>query len=123
MYDCSGITNLSVTGRGSQTAPAALQQMRYCVLQCIGQLASIGTGRTVWKGMADEVAEAVAPYLDNAQASAVKEAAAQASAACTSANTYSSWCPGLTPVHSLCGCVLLLYHDAAILFGAVVGVQ
>ena len=80
-YECSGVRNLILTGRGSRTAPAALQQMRYCVLQCIGQLASIGTGRTVWKGMTDKVAEAIAPYLDNAQASAVKEAAAQASAA------------------------------------------
>lgn len=54
--------------------------MRYYVLQCIGQLASTGTGRTVWKGMTDKVAEAAALYLDNAQTCAVKEAAAQASA-------------------------------------------
>ncbi|KAL3144083.1 hypothetical protein ABBQ32_003877 [Trebouxia sp. C0010 RCD-2024] len=68
-------------GHGSQTAPTALQQMRYCVLQCIGQLTSIGTSRTVWKGMTDKVAEATALYLDSAQTCAVKEAAAQASAA------------------------------------------
>lgn len=102
-------------GPGSQTAPAALQQMRHSVLQCIDQLASIGTGRSIWKGMTDKVAEAVALYLDNTQTCAVKEAAAQARAACTSSNTQPLCCPGFTPIHKLqyTVCLLSLCHFAA----------
>ena len=65
------------TGEGSSAAPAALQQMRYSVLHCIGQLAGTGTRHSVWRGMTDKLAEAIAVYLDTAQTSAVKEAAAQ----------------------------------------------
>ena len=61
--------------------------MRYSVLQCIGQLACTGTRYSVWKGITDKVAEAVAMYLDNAQTSAVREAAAQVSATWVSAVT------------------------------------
>ena len=60
-------------------APAALQQMRYSVLRCIRQLADIGQGSSVWKGMSDKVAEAAALYLDISQATAVKDSAAEVS--------------------------------------------
>ena len=56
--------------------------MRYSVLHCIGQLAGTGTGNSVWRGMTDKLAEAIAVYLDSAQTSAVREAAAQVGSAC-----------------------------------------
>ena len=75
---------LDEAGRGTLMAPAALQQMRYSVLRCIGQLADIGQGSSVWKGMSDKVAEAAALYLDISQATAVKDSAAEVSqCACT----------------------------------------
>ena len=65
------------TGRGTITAPAALQQMRFSVLQCLGQLADLRAGPNIWKGMIDQVAEAVAGMVDSVQTSPVREAAAQ----------------------------------------------
>ena len=56
--------------------------MRYSVLHCIAQLAGTGTRHSVWKGMTDKLAEATAVYLDSAQTSAVREAAAQVDSAC-----------------------------------------
>lgn len=56
--------------------------MRFRVLHCIGRLAGTGTRHSVWRGMTDKVAEAIAVYLDNAQTSAVKEAAAQVHSSC-----------------------------------------
>ena len=68
---------LMLAGRGALMAPAALQQMRHSALQTIGQLACLKAGSGLWKGMCDKVAEAVVVYLDHAQTTAVKEAAAQ----------------------------------------------
>ncbi len=75
-------------------APAALQHMRYSVLHCIMQLADVSQGPSVWKGVTDQVAEAVALYLDGAQTTAVQEASAQVSSChthtcrCTEAQSF-----------------------------------
>ena len=66
-------------GRQTLTAPAAVQQMRYHVLLCIKQLASVAQSSTVWKGMTDQIAEAVVVYVYGNQATTVKQAAAQVS--------------------------------------------
>lgn len=68
-----------IAGRETLTAPAAVQQMHYHVLHCIERLAHAAQGSTVWKGMTDQVAEAVVIHIDGNQATAVKQAAAQVS--------------------------------------------